>query len=609
MRIIGLFFLLFLFVGLSCTSTKVKADHGHIMEMNTFMASLWSLDPDSISAYVETKDMEMSTFSDKEKGFYFLLKTQYAKRMGNSLLQKKWAYKGIDYSKRVKDDTTLIPLYMVLSDFHFQRNQHDSAIYFGHKAIFLAESINFNLAGSAMIIANAYYGMTNYEKSQYYLKLGLTDKTDSLYKGAIYTNMAMNCMELGDSLGVRKYFSKAIEFHKKKRDYYNLIITFGNLAHNLYQKNEYQRGLKLMEEAIKLGEDFRIEIASNYDIYGDFLKQNHMLSEAEESYKKSIYLFKKESDPLGIIAPYKGLAELMRSQNRLVEAIEYMDTVNDFTFNNFQSELIDNVTEIELSVRDEQINTLKAQKLLEEEHGKLKTWILVVTVIGIFVLLILLYFYLSRRKFKERINKMTLEQRLMRTQMTPHFIFNAISSLQGLILTGNTEKANHFLDRFAQILRGSMENSTREWVSLQDELKIITNYVELQEMRYSSSFGFNISNIERSNELLIPPMIIQPFIENAIEHGLKPLENGGQLEVSLKIDEQEKSSILCIIKDNGVGIENAKKWKTKRSFSIELIRAQLNLLAKKTKSKAKLSVFSDENGTLVKIHIPFEESH
>lgn len=598
---------LFAFLIIGCTPSSPKESYARINDMNKFMGKLWFLPPDSITVYVEKTDLEMDSFSEKEKGFYYLLKTQYAKRLNNLSLQKKWARQGIQHSTIAKDDTTLIPLFMVMSDFHFQRNNHDSAIYYGHQAMLLADSINYHLAASAMTISNAYHGMSNHEKANHYLKIGLLDENDQIYKGSLYTNLALNYANLKDSSESQKYFSKAIAFHQQRGDNFNLCITYGNLAYQHFKNEDYVSGIQLIEEAIEIGNHHQIDIASNYDIYGDLLRKSNQPKKAEVAYQTSIRLFKEEGNSLNIIAPYKGITKLLQSQNRLNEAIVYMDTVNDLTAQKYKDQLLDNVTETEFQIRDERINSLKSQKNLEEERGRTKNWLILATVIGTLITILVIYLYFSRKQFKQRVEIMMMKQRLMRTQMTPHFIFNAISSLQGLIITGNKEKANDYLGRFAQILRGSIENSTKQWVPISDEIKVINNYLVLQQIRYSSNFDFKIQIDENAIELLIPPMIIQPFVENAIEHGLKPLKQDGLVNIRLTVDQQSSSSIRCEIKDNGVGIENSVSSSTKKSLSTSIIRDQLKILEKKNNTSAKLSIDSNEHGTTISLLIPYQE--
>lgn len=605
MKIVVVFLLAVLFFS-ACNRSEKSSDK-LIYEMNDFMAELWSLPSDSVSNYVQQMDAKMNSFSDKEKGFYYLLKTQYAKRNGNSTLQKKWALQGMRYSLTAHDDTTLIPIFMVLSDFHLQRSQYDSAVYYGHRAFQLSDSINYHLAGSSRALSNAYFGMNRFNKAKHYILIGLSDKTDSVYKGSLYTNLALNCINLNDSLGSKIYSKKAIELHRKKGNFYELCLTYGNIAIELFEMQKYQEGLILAEKAFELSNKTQIEIPINFSTYGDLLRSTNQMKKAEDAYLKSIELFKKTEDSSGMINPYTGMSFLLKEQGRWSEAISYMDTVNQLTISEYKSQLVNNIMEMEFQVRDERIESLKSQNLLEEERGKLKSWIIILIILLSLILAVLLRINFSRRNYKQRIEVMTLKQRLMRTQMTPHFIFNAISSLQGLILTEKKEKANKYLGTFAQILRGSIENSMERRVAFKNEINLIESYIKLQQVRFNWKFDFEISLNESITDLLIPPMIIQPFVENAIEHGLKPLQKKGQLTIIARRDKQSPSSIFCEIRDNGVGIESSKSTKNKKSLSTSIIREQLQLLANQTGSRAELSILSDQNGTTVKIYIPFEE--
>ena len=179
------------------------------------------------------------------------------------------------------------------------------------------------------------------------------------------------------------------------------------------------------------------------------------------------------------------------------------------------------------------------------------------------------------------IAKLSSEQRALRAKMSPHFIFNIITSAQYLILKGNKEKSIHFLQSFAQLLRGILDQSEKEYILLSDCISSLTDYLELERFRLGEQFDFTIEvndNVNSDKEKTIPFMI-QPFVENAIQHGIKDLEIKGSILVLFEI---EGHYLKVTIEDNGIGRKASKRLKTKnkllqQSHGIKIIRQRLKL--------------------------------
>ncbi len=152
----------------------------------------------------------------------------------------------------------------------------------------------------------------------------------------------------------------------------------------------------------------------------------------------------------------------------------------------------------------------------------------------------------------------------LRTQMNPHFIFNALNSIQQYILQGNVDEANRYLSKFSKLQREILNNSSQQFISLQKEIEMLTLYLQLEALRFGHSFSYEIITDNNLDilEIPIPTMIVQPFIENAIWHGLMAKEGEKKLAIHFKIIEDE--FLICTIKDNGIGREASAKLKEKR---------------------------------------------
>ena len=203
-----------------------------------------------------------------------------------------------------------------------------------------------------------------------------------------------------------------------------------------------------------------------------------------------------------------------------------------------------------------------------------------------------------------------IEQKLLRSQMTPHFIFNSLSILQGMILNKEETNSINYLSKFSKLLRITLENSRYKTISLSAELIAIESYFALQNFDSSSPFLFQliVDPKIKTNICMIPPMLIQPFIENAIVHAFVDQQKNREIVVRIRYIQ---SKLICTISDNGVGIntDEIKRNSSNQSLATAITEERLTLLSKESKVKCKLKVENrkiyGEQGTLVTLDIPF----
>lgn len=225
----------------------------------------------------------------------------------------------------------------------------------------------------------------------------------------------------------------------------------------------------------------------------------------------------------------------------------------------------------------------------------------------------------KRSEIKERIAE--FEMKALRAQMNPHFIFNAINSIQNFMLDNDIDSALSYLSDFAKLIRTTLDNASHKLVDLQEEINYLKYYLSLEQMRFDNKFSVNINlppSIEQQS-LTIPPMIIQPYVENAIKHGLVHKTNGkGELHISFRIIEEE--TLLCIVEDNGIGRTRSREINRNRpgahkpkGSQITQERLQLlNMVYPRKHFSVQISdlydSYSKPTGTKVEIHFPLLES-
>jgi sensor histidine kinase YesM len=206
-----------------------------------------------------------------------------------------------------------------------------------------------------------------------------------------------------------------------------------------------------------------------------------------------------------------------------------------------------------------------------------------------------------------------IQQKALQLQMNPHFIFNSLNAIQSFVISNDTDKAIHYLSKFSQLMRLILSNSRETSIPVKDELKAITHYMDIERLRFDNKFEYDIEvDPEIDQEFMeIPPMIIQPFVENAILHGLIHSEEPGHILIKLKL---EKNFIFCSIEDNGIGRKKAQEIKDasgikKQSRGMLITRERLEILNKQNKDKFAVNILDLEDdkgiptGTRVEINI------
>lgn len=199
----------------------------------------------------------------------------------------------------------------------------------------------------------------------------------------------------------------------------------------------------------------------------------------------------------------------------------------------------------------------------------------------------------------------------LRAQMNPHFIFNCLSSINRFILKNKTDEASDYLTKFSRLIRMVLNNSKQSFISLEDELETLRLYLEMERLRFKNSFDYNFKykNSINLNNIFIPPLLLQPFAENAIWHGLMHKQEKGFLNFDFSA---EQKFLLCTITDNGVGREQAESLKSKsaekqKSMGLKITTERLSLLNTNSYEQTFFSIedLTDENGnaTGTKVHL------
>jgi two-component sensor histidine kinase len=480
------------------------------------------------------------------------------------------------------DSIFLVDVYERNAMYHFYRNEPSDIIKY--------VVLKFNTLKNKTKIDSLDYFYKN--GISYLQEYGFKEQAMQLDSADFYLQLAEQMTFQGDYyyyriktakanvLGERKKYGKALQEHRE-----------------IYQEKK-AAGESIGTDALNLGINF--QRTKNYD------SSNHYLLE-------SIPLFRMDNDVESVSNAYGTISFNFSTLGDYPNAYLYLrmhKNIQDSLFNlDKEGEISKVEQEFTRKIKNEEIKNIAFEKEIIKKNGTIKNWLLATLAM---LSLMAAYFsiqYNQKQKLKQQIASAEMEQQLLRSQMDPHFIFNSIASMKTLVATGQNELADKYLSKFARLLRLVLENSTQTFVDVVDEIEALENYIQLQQMRYSHAFTYTLDIDEKikPESYLVSPMLIQPFVENAIEHGLKQLQGAGLLYVSLSIDETANHSLFCTVTDNGNGLNaisstNADK---KKSLSTQITIQRLQLLSNQLKTKGEMNIqFGSE--TKVTLRIPYK---
>jgi sensor histidine kinase YesM len=294
------------------------------------------------------------------------------------------------------------------------------------------------------------------------------------------------------------------------------------------------------------------------------------------------------------------LYEVYKAKDDPKKALAYLER-----FRVLNDSLIDKENSNAINEFEVKYNKLQDQQTIKDLAQQKQTYLLLslAGLLGVIAIAV----FLRQQSLRHKKNILETEQRLNRARMNPHFFFNALTALQKFALKENNGPAMASnLSKFSNIMRETLESTYKEYVTVEQEMEFLTEYLEVQRMRFPQTFSYEVSAAASMDidEMLIPSMIIQPFIENSIEHGFAGIDYPGNIKVTFAKADKE---MLIEIKDNGKGLVTVAKENNEHiSRASQIIKDRIYLLNIKLKTKAGFSIDNDASGkgVIVKIHLP-----
>ncbi|MFT6922594.1 MAG: tetratricopeptide (TPR) repeat protein [Crocinitomicaceae bacterium] len=554
--------------------------------------------------------------------------------IGNIYADQGEYEKAIGYyekAKNIKEQTEdfegVARSYNNIGSIYGEQGNFPKALENFNKALTICDENGFENHSLFFNIGSIYQMQGNYTKASLYLNrvLALNRKQDNKQEISACLNA------LGDFEKEQSYYKKALVFYnealsidKAINSKMGMAISLNNIGDMQIALKQESQALGNYEAALELNKEIgsQLGICRSYfgmsKVYHGQAKNIQALQFALESQKISV--------KLELLILQKEVSELLSKiyseigqYDKAFASHQQFKVLNDSLFN---KENIEKITQLEYEYKYKQelesasIRELKLTKTVNTtsqnlEESERKTFITVIVLLLISIFSASVIFFLRLRNVKSKNQSIMIEQKLLRSQMTPHFIFNSLSVLQGMILNKEEGASVSYLSKFSKLLRTILENSRHKTVLLSAELEATENYMALQNLDSNPLYNYQMLNKvgEKDAVLKVPPMLIQPFVENAIEHAFIGQKENREINVEITFINKQ---LKCTISDNGIGISASipKNNKNKDSLATTITSERLAILSKDFKVKGAITIedrkLDGEKGTLVTIIIPYK---
>lgn len=568
--------------------------------------------------------------------------------------------------KKAKEDSLRVTILNDLSWELINIGDYANADAKANEAFHLSEKINFKKGASLSLntIGIIYWYQGDYPKAlEYQYKvLKISEETGDKRRIAGSLNNIGNIYhEQGDLSKALEDQYKALKIYEEIGDKPDIANLFNNIGVIYRKQNNYAEALKFHYKALKIREEIgdKSPVASSLNNIGVLYHEQNNYADALEQYNRALQIFKEIGDKKnianllinignnyfkqknyhealsyqeqslipareigymeGIKETEKSLSEIYKHLNDDTSALEHYKkyvAVRDTIFNETKSRQIAEMrTKYEVNQKEKEIALLTNEKKLKE----IELYSIILGILLISVLLFVLYnryhvkqkFIAEKQKLIVEKQLIEIEQRALLLQMNPHFIFNSLSSIGSLIYEDKPQIAVKYLTKFSRLMRLILEYSLEPAIPLDKEIELLKCYVELEQFRFEDQFDFNVSVDPRiSNNILIPPMLIQPHVENAILHGLNSKSGKGKLEIKISYS---TDNIVCQVIDDGIGREKSMQKQNEtnhKSMATDITKKRLEIINQNNSTPIQLMIEDLKSteglaaGTCVTIIIP-----
>ncbi|WP_245545072.1 tetratricopeptide repeat protein [Flagellimonas ruestringensis] len=506
-----------------------------------------------------------------------------------------------------------------------------TALDYNQKALELAEqvedpsnhikrSINVALNG----IGNLYQTLEQYDLAilQFRRALKLEEELGNKLGLAINHQNIGHCLEeKGDLEGALENYRKSLAYNEDIDSDIGRLICKNSLAQIYLKQDMPYLALVLLEplqeESKRIGDFSITSLVFINTGWAQTKLGNYM--EAEDFIREGLQMAQNRNIPSNILYAYEKMSELQNTKGDFKKAYEYYKKADEYdkqisSATNLRY-MNDIIVKYENDKKNNQIAVLAKENEIVRLRLKKNQTTLLVSALIVGLILSILYILYRQYQSKNEKRVLTLEQQMLRSQMNPHFLFNSLNSIKLYIINNEQKNAVHYLNKFSKLVRKILEASSQKEIPLSEELGTMELYMNIENIRFSNEIDFKIEVEEGINvdNIKIPSLTLQPFLENSLWHGLSPKD--GEKKIQINVKHKDKGHVTIEIVDNGVGRTMAEVNKENRvlkrkSLGIRITKERLANFAKDYQNKFDVDILDlfdengDPNGTKVVLDIP-----
>ncbi len=517
--------------------------------------------------------------------------------------------------KTINNKKGLISAYNNLGAAYYTRSDYKKALEYYYKTLQLSETLGdkSGIADALTNILGVNFVLEDYTtaiKNGYRAHVLFIELKDKQSQAFICHTLASVFEKKMQSDSAKKYISISLNLYRLlnnkdgiadnyvllgylKKDsavaYLNLAIDLYEQTGNLYKKANTLQGLSYT-------------CFENKDYTGSLKFCELLLNTARAINSKAL-----ERDALELLMKNYTIKKM--PEKALFYATKLIPLKDSILNENNIKQIAELNTKYQTEKKEKENILLKQQNAIKDLELSRKRYLIYLAIIISFLVFVASVLIIRQQRSLAAQKNSELKQRLLRIQMNPHFIFNSLVAIQSFIYKSEPKEAGKYLSSFAKLVRLILENSTQEYIPLSKEINWLENYLQLQLLRFENKFSYKIEvdNAIDALSTLIPPMLTQPFIENALEHGINNLGYKGELLVVFKV---HNKNLMIEVKDNGIGFytPTQKKDKAHVSLALSITKERLLFLNKDKSNKIIFNIAAEElKGTHILFEIPLQK--
>lgn len=500
---------------------------------------------------------------------------------------------------------------------HMEQNKYATALEYDFKAMKIYEELKNTLQLSKICnnIGVIYRSIGDNKKAlEYFLKANKLQNQDNNPAVAVSaSNIGLIYLNENQKSKAKQYFDeslKAFEIHPNPR---GLGELYNNYSRYYIVENQYGLAKNVLlkaEETFKSIED-QFGLSDTYLLLGEINFKENNLEKSLEFANKSLGMAKELKLPETLMKSEKLLSDIYDKQGNQELALLHLRNYN------LEKDNLEKIINEQQRLKTElDFHYEKLQQEQKEIDMRKKQSVIIGFVVLAFVLVGLFFYFRNQEREKTlKLQKQLaeFEHKALHLQMNPHFVFNCLASISSFIMQNGKEDAMKYLSKFSKLMRLTLEFSKESEIPIDKEIEALQNYLELEQLRFNQKFEFKINKAsEIEDDTAIPSLLLQPYVENAIIHGLAPKDGKGFISIDFT---QNDDQLICVIEDDGVGINTSRELKKNsvnihQSMALEISKKRLETLEELENQKVNLIIeeLKDENnngkGTRITLELP-----